>query len=90
MMSREPMASLLLGALAGSLVAGRFASATGCLVLAGTCAVVAGARRPRASALRLVGVGTAVALVLNTLRVPGGHWARCRTRASRASGWERS
>ena len=71
MMSREPMASLLLGALAGSLVAGRFASATGCLVLAGTCAVVAGARRPRASALRLVGVGTAVALVLNTLLVPG-------------------
>jgi energy-coupling factor transporter transmembrane protein EcfT len=71
MMSREPMAPLLLGALAGSLVAGRFATAAGCLVLAGACAVFAGARRPRASAVRLVGFGMAVAVVLNTLLVPG-------------------
>ena len=71
MTSRERMAPLLLGALAGSLVAGRLGSAAGCLLLAGTCATIAGARWPRASALRLVGVGTAVAVVLNTLLVPG-------------------
>ena len=71
MTSRERMAPLLLGALAGSLVAGRLASAAGCLVLAGTCATLAGARWPRASALRLVGFGMAVAVVLNTLLVSG-------------------
>jgi len=71
MRSPEPMAPLLLGALAGSLVAGRLVTAAGCLALAGTCAVLAGARRPRASALRLVGFGMAVAAVLNTLLVSG-------------------
>jgi energy-coupling factor transporter transmembrane protein EcfT len=68
---RERMAPLLLGALAGSLVAGRLASAAGCLVLAGICAGLAGARWPRVSALRLVGFGMAVAVVLNTLLVGG-------------------
>ena len=71
MTSRERLAPLLLGALAGSLVAGRLGSATGCLLLAGTCAALAGARWPRASALRLVGIGMTVAVVLNTLLVPG-------------------
>jgi energy-coupling factor transporter transmembrane protein EcfT len=71
MRSRERMAPLLLGALAGSLVAGRVGSAAGCLALAGTCAALAGARWPRASALRIVGVGMGVAVVLNTLLVAG-------------------
>ena len=71
MMSRERIAPLLLGALAGSLVAGRLASAAGCLVLGVACAALAGARRPRASALRLVGFGMVVAVVLNTLLVSG-------------------
>jgi len=71
MTSRERLAPLLLGALAGSLVAGRLVSATGCLLLAVTCAALAGARWPMASALRLVGIGMAVAVVLNTLLVPG-------------------
>ncbi len=71
MTSRERLAPLLLGALAGSLVAGRLGSAAGCLLLAGTCASLAGARWPRASALRLVGIGMAVAVVLNTLLVSG-------------------
>jgi energy-coupling factor transporter transmembrane protein EcfT len=71
MTTRERMAPLLLGALAGSLVAGRLGSAAGCLALAGTCATLAGARWPRASALRLVGFGMAVAVVLNTLLVSG-------------------
>jgi energy-coupling factor transport system permease protein len=71
MTSGERVAPLLLGALAGSLVAGRLVSATACLLLAGTCAALAGARWPRASALRLVGFGMAVAVVLNTMLVPG-------------------
>jgi energy-coupling factor transporter transmembrane protein EcfT len=71
MTSRERVAPLLLGTLAGSLVAGRLVSAAGCLLLAGGCAGLAGARWPRASALRLVGFGVAVAVVLNTLLVPG-------------------
>jgi energy-coupling factor transporter transmembrane protein EcfT len=71
MTSRERLAPLLLGALAGSLVAGRLVSATGCLLLAGVCAALAGARWPRGSALRVVGIGVAVAVVLNTLLVPG-------------------
>lgn len=71
MTSRERVAPLLLGALAGSLVAGRLVSAAGCLLLAGGCAWLAGARWPRASALRLVGIGMAVAVALNTLLVPG-------------------
>ena len=71
MTSRERLAPLLLGALAGSLVAGRLWSAAGCLLLAGACAALAGARRPRASALRMVGIGMAVAVVLNTLLVAG-------------------
>jgi energy-coupling factor transporter transmembrane protein EcfT len=71
MTSRERLAPLLLGALAGSLVAGRLGSAMGCLLLAGACAALAGARWPRASALRLVGIGMVVAVVLNTLLVRG-------------------
>lgn len=71
MKSREHLAPLLLGALAGSLVAGRLASATGCMLLAGACAAFAGARWPRSSAVRLVGIGMAVAVVLNTLLIPG-------------------
>lgn len=71
MMSRERLAPLLLGALAGSLVAGRLWSAGGCLLLAGVCAALAGARWPRVSALRMVGIGMAMAVVLNTLLVAG-------------------
>ncbi len=71
MTSRERVAPLLLGALAGSLVAGRLVTAAGCVVVAGTCATLAGARWPGASTLRLVGFGMAVAVVLNTLLVPG-------------------
>ncbi len=67
----ERMAPLLLGALAGSLVAGRLATAIGCLALAATCGALAGARWPRPAALRLVGIGMAVAVVLNTLLVSG-------------------
>jgi energy-coupling factor transporter transmembrane protein EcfT len=71
MTSRERVAPLLLGVLAGALVAGRLMSAAGCLLLAGVCAGLVGAGWPRGSALRLVGIGMAVAVVLNTLLVPG-------------------
>jgi energy-coupling factor transport system permease protein len=67
----ERIAPLLLGTLAGALVAGRLVTAAGCLALALACAALAGARMPRASALRLVGFGMAVAVVLNTLLNPG-------------------
>ena len=71
MSQRERMAPLLLGALAGSLVAGRLVTAAGCLALAGVAAAFAGARMPRARVVRLVGFGMAVAVVLNTLLVSG-------------------
>jgi energy-coupling factor transporter transmembrane protein EcfT len=67
----ERMAPLLLGALAGSLVAGRLVTAAGCVALAVAGAALAGARRPRAATVRLVGIGMAVAVVLNTLLVHG-------------------
>jgi energy-coupling factor transporter transmembrane protein EcfT len=71
MRRRERVAPLLLGALAGSLVAGRLGSAAGCLALAGACAAIAGAGRPRIPAVRIVVFGAAVAVVLNTLLVSG-------------------
>lgn len=71
MRAPERIAPLLLGALAGALVAGRLVTAAGCLAVAVACAALAGARPPRAAALRLVGFGMAVAIVLNALLVPG-------------------
>ena len=65
------MAPLLLGALAGSLVAGRLATAAGCGVLAVWAAARAGAARPPGALLRIVGVGMTVAVVLNAVLVAG-------------------
>jgi energy-coupling factor transport system permease protein len=65
------MAPLLLGTLAGALVSGRLATAAVSLVLAGAAAAMAGARRPSAVWVRLLGAGMVVALVLDALLVPG-------------------
>jgi energy-coupling factor transport system permease protein len=69
--SKLRAAPLLLGALAGSLVAGRLVTAAGCGLVAIGAAAAAGARRPAGSALRLAGAGVAVAVVLNVFLVPG-------------------
>jgi energy-coupling factor transport system permease protein len=68
---RARVVPLLLGALAGSLVAGRLVTAAGCLVVALAAAFVAGARGPTPRAARVLGIGVALALALNTLLVRG-------------------
>jgi energy-coupling factor transporter transmembrane protein EcfT len=65
------VAPLLVGALVGALAAGRLTTAAGCVVVAVAAAVAAGARRPPSRVLKLVGFGMAVAIVLNTVLVPG-------------------
>ena len=71
-MIRSPgMAPLLLGTLAAALVAGQLATAAGALLLAGAVTAAAGARPPRARWVRLTALGMAIAVLLNTLLVPG-------------------
>jgi len=71
MKAPERAAPLLLGALAGSLVAARLATAGACLGVAILAALAAGARRPDGRVLRVVVAGMAIAVALNALLVPG-------------------
>ena len=71
LITRERLAPLLLGTLAGSLVAGRLGTALGCGLLAAWAAWRAGAARPSGPMLRLVVVGMGMALLLNAVLVPG-------------------
>lgn len=65
------LAPLLLGALAGSLVAARFETGSFCFVLAAVLAARAGARLPGRTALALVGSGTLLSVGLNLYLVAG-------------------
>jgi len=62
---------ILLGAMVGAMVAGRFETAIGCVLTAAAAAGVAGARLPRASVFAALAVGVALALVLNLYLTPG-------------------
>jgi energy-coupling factor transporter transmembrane protein EcfT len=63
--SREAWAPVLLGALAGSLVAGRFETVTAATLLALAGAVALGARRPTARALLMMLLTMTSAVLLN-------------------------
>lgn len=65
------VAWLLLGAMAGSLVAARFETALPCLVVALLAGGAAGARRPSGRWLSIVGTGAALAWTLNLFLTPG-------------------
>ncbi len=69
--ARGRAAPLLLGALAGALVAGRLETAAGCVAVAAVAAAAAGARWPAKRTVRLLGVGLGLALGLNLFLVPG-------------------
>jgi energy-coupling factor transporter transmembrane protein EcfT len=65
------VAPLLLGALAGSLVAARLVTAAACLLIALAAARAAGARLPSWRLSRNVGLGMTLAVALNALLIPG-------------------
>lgn len=69
--SGAAMAPVLLGAMAGALVAGRFETALGCLAIAALAAWAAGARRPSATWWRMAAIGAGLAVVLNLYLNPG-------------------
>lgn len=69
--ARHRWAPVLLGALAGALVAGRFETVVACAATAALAAVALGAPRPQARALRLLAVTLASAIVLNLYLVHG-------------------
>lgn len=62
---------LLLGALAGGLLAGRLESAAACLLLGAALARAAGARRPEPRWVGLAALSVAITLSLNLYLVPG-------------------
>ena len=64
-------APILLGALAGALVAGRFETAIGCAVVAGLGAAALGARRPGPKATLMLAASLATAIALNLYLVRG-------------------
>ncbi len=68
---RDGPAWLLLGAMAGALVAARFETALGCLAVAAAAGATAGAPRPTARWLAIVGAGAGLAWALNLVLVPG-------------------
>ena len=68
---REWPAPLLIGALVGSLVAGRFETALACLSIAALAAGAAGAGRPPGRWLGAVAIGMSIALGLNLYLTPG-------------------
>lgn len=65
------LAPLLLGSMAGALVAGRFETAIACVALAGIAAAAAGAPWPSAAWFRLTALGGVLAVVLNTYLATG-------------------
>lgn len=67
----KALAPLLLGAMAGSLVAARLESAIACVALAAVAAAAAGAPRPAAAWWRLMALGGALSIALNLYLVPG-------------------
>lgn len=64
-------APLLLGALVGALVAGRFETALLCLAVAAATAAACGAGRPRRGFWTLLGLGALVSIGLNMYLTPG-------------------
>jgi energy-coupling factor transport system permease protein len=70
-MKREAWAPPLLGALAGSLVAGRFATAIGCAAIGAAGAIWLGAPRPRPRWMWMLLISMASAIALNTYLVAG-------------------
>ena len=68
---RDGPAWLLLGAMAGALVAARFETAVPCLAVALLTSVAAGAPRPSGRWLWIVGTGAALAWTLNLFLTPG-------------------
>ena len=69
--AREGAAWVLLGTMAGALVAARFETAVACLVAAALAGTAAGAPRPTRRWFGLVGSGAAVAWALNLFLIPG-------------------
>jgi energy-coupling factor transporter transmembrane protein EcfT len=69
--TRETAAPLLVGALAGALVAGRLETAVLCALVAIVLAVVCGARAPSAGWWRAIAIGAGVAWALNLYLTPG-------------------
>jgi energy-coupling factor transporter transmembrane protein EcfT len=69
--THEPAAPLLVGALAGSLVAGRLETAGLCAGVAIVMAIVCGARAPSAGWWRALAIGAVIAWALNLYLTPG-------------------
>ena len=67
----DAWAPLLLATLGGSLVAGRFETALGCVGFGAAAAFALGAGRPRARWLTMLAISLATALVLNLYLVAG-------------------
>ena len=67
---RGGAAWLLLGTMAGALVAARFETAVACLVTAALAGAAAGAPRPTGRWFGLVGTGAVVAWTLNLFLIP--------------------
>jgi len=67
----ESLGPLLLGAMVGSLVAGRLETGALCVLVAGIAAVRAGAPRPSRTWVRFLAVGGALSLALNLYLNPG-------------------
>lgn len=65
------VAPLLVGALVGALVAGRFETALSCFVAACAGAAVCGARMPRRGPMLVLGSGALVSIGLNAYLTPG-------------------
>jgi energy-coupling factor transport system permease protein len=70
-MRAEALAPLLLGALAGSLIAGRFETALACVFIAASCAFGIRAGRPRARWTLMLVTSMAIALLANLYLVRG-------------------
>ena len=68
---RAAVAPLLLGAMAGSMVAARPATALLCIGVAVVAGALAGARAPRRAWMVSLGVGVVIALALNLYLVTG-------------------
>jgi energy-coupling factor transport system permease protein len=69
--AQRAAAPVLLGAMVGSLVAGRFETALGCVAIAALGAAAAGAPRPSGTWVRMTALAALFAIALNLYLTPG-------------------